>query len=201
MRLLPWGNKAEHRASSTNAVVDALLSGATQAQAEASATAAATSAIHAIADAFAVANVAPPSLAQVLNPVFLVDLARRVLITGNAVYAMDVDDDGLSLVPASRFEVSGGYRPSSWTYKLDLPRPSGSPITRVVPAEGVAHVRVGTRPDSPWQGVSPLREAGLTSDALANLDRSLGFDTSPPTGILMAMPDGATQTQTDLAGC
>ena len=202
MKFLPWGKETrmEHRASYSNAAVDALLSGATTAQAEASKTSAATAAIHAIADAFAVANVTPITLAHVLNPVFMADLARRLLIAGNATYLIEIDDIGaLSLVPDQSFEVSGGYRPSSWTYKLELARPSGEPVMRVVPAEGVVHVRVGQRPGSPWLGVSPLREAGLTSDALANLDKSLGTDTSPPSGLLMAMPDGASQGQVDQA--
>ena len=111
---------------------------------------------------------------------------------------LDVDDIGaLSLVPAQTFEVSGGYRPTSWVYRMELPRPSGSPVKRVVASEGVAHVRVGAKTVSPWQGVSPLRECGLTSDALAVLDRSLGMDASAPTGLLMALPDGASQVQID----
>ena len=127
----------------------------------------------------------------------MMDLARRLLLSGNAVYMIEVDEDGLSLLPAQTFEVSGSYRPSSWVYRLELARPSGEPLTKVVPSEGVAHVRVGARPGAPWMGVSPLREAGLTSEALANLSKSLGTDTSPPSGLLMAMPDGATQAQVD----
>lgn len=182
------------------AVEDALYNAALVGRSDASQTAAATSAIHSISDAFAVASVTPSSLNSLLNPAFMVDMARRLLLSGNALYMIDVDDaEGLSLVPYSTFEVAGGYRPCTWLYRLELPRPSGSPVVRSMPAEGVVHVRVGARPASPWQGVSPLREAGLTSDALANLDRSLGMDTSPPAGLLMAVPDGASQGVVDQA--
>ncbi len=197
----PWSKALEHRASYSNAAVDALLSGATQAPAEASATAAAAAGIRAISDPFAVANVTPIALASVLNSSFLVDMARRVLLTGNAVYMLDVDENGaLDLVSTSSWEISGGYKPSTWVYRVDLARPSGEPVTRMIPAEGVVHVRVGAKSISPWAGVSPLRECGLTSDALASLDRSLGLDASPPAGLLMALPDGATQAQMDMTG-
>ena len=197
----PWGKAVEHRASYSNAAVDALLSSAIRAQAEAGATAAAAAGIRALSDPFAVANVTPISLASVLNPGFLVDLARRVLLTGNAVYLLDVDESGaLSLGPAASFEVTGGYRPSTWVYRVELARPSGEPVTLVIPVEGVAHVKVGAKTVEPWRGISPLRECGLTSSALANLDKSLGMDASPPAGLLMAMPDGATQEQVDAVG-
>ena len=179
------------------ALFNAALSGG---RADASQSAAATAAIRAISDPFAVANVTPISLASVLRPAVLVDMARRVLLTGNAVYLLDVDEiGGMSLVPASSFEVTGGYRPSSWVYRVELPRPSGDPVLRVITVDGVVHVKVGAKTVEPWRGVSPLRECGLTSEALASLDRSLGMDASPPTGMLMALPDGATQTQYDNA--
>ena len=178
------------------ALFNAALSGG---RADVSQSAAATAAIRAISDPFAVANVTPVSLASVLRPAVLVDMARRVLLTGNAVYLLDVDEiGGMSLVPASSFEVTGGYRPSSWVYRLSLPRPSGEPVTKVKTVDGVVHVKVGAKTVEPWRGVSPLRECGLTSEALASLDRSLGMDASPPAGLLMAMPDGATQEQVDL---
>ena len=182
----------------SSGVEEALFSAALTGRSDASQSAAATAAIRAISDPFAVANVTPISLASVLRPAVLVDMARRVLLTGNAVYMLDVDEiGGMSLVPASSFEVTGGYRPSSWVYRLELPRPSGEPVTKVITVEGVVHVKVGTKTVEPWRGVSPLRECGLTSEALASLDRSLGMDASPPAGLLMALPDGATQTQID----
>ena len=175
-------------------VEDALFNAALKGRSDVSQTAAATAAIRAISDPFAVANVTPIALASVLSPSVLVDMARRVLLTGNAVYLLDVDAiGGMSLVPASSFEVTGGYRPDSWVYRLSLPRPGGEPVTKTKTSDGVVHVKVGPTTIEPWRGVSPLRECGLTSEALAYLDRSLGMDAKPPAGLLMALPDGATQ--------
>ena len=193
MRFLPWGKAAEHRASYSNAAVDALLSGATVAKAEATATAAAVAGIRALSDPFAVANVQPLTLASMLNPGVLVDMVRRVVLQGNAVFMLDIDESGaLGLVPASSFEVGGGFAPSSWVYKLELPRPSGAPVTRTVPAAGVLHVKVRAPSSRPWQGVSPLAECGLTSSALASVEKSLGLDSAPPSGLLLPTPDGAS---------
>ena len=149
----------------SSGVEEALFSAALTGRSDASQSAAATAAVRAISDPFAVANVTPISLASVLRPAVLVDMARRVLLTGNAVYMLDVDEiGGMSLVPASSLKVTGGYRPSSWVYRLELPRPSGEPVTRVITVEGVVHVKVGTKTVEPWRGVSPLRECGLTSE-------------------------------------
>ena len=198
MRFFNWGKSAEHRASYSNAAVDALLSGSIQAKAEASQTAAASTAVRVIADSFAVAEVTPISLRSLLSPPLLVDLVRRLLITGNSVYLVDVDATGtLALLPVSTFEVGGGINPSSWTYRLELPRPSGDPLVRTVPSEGVVHVKVNASRGSPWSGVSPL--AHLSATALASLERSLGYETSPASGLLMALPDGSTQDQAEAA--
>ena len=53
------------------------------------------------------------------------------------------------------------------------------------------HIKINASRSSPWLGTSSL--GNLSATALAGLERSLGFDTSPPSGLLMAMPDGAPQ--------
>ena len=69
---------------------------------------------------------------------------------------------------------------------------------RAVPSEGVGHVKVNASRGSPWSGVSPL--AHLSATALASLERSLGYETTPPSGLLMAMPDGVYhKTQVEAA--
>ena len=179
-------------------VEEALFNAALTGKADASQTSAAATAVRAISNSFAVATVTPIALAQVLTPPLLVDMIRRVLVTGNAVYVIDVDaDGGLSLIPAQSFQVSGGYRPSSWVYRIELPRPSGDPLVRSIPAEGIMHVKVNASRGSPWSGVSPL--AHLSGSALANLERSLTYETSPPSGLLMALPDGVSSEQATAA--
>ena len=134
---------------------------------------------------------------------FLADYAQRMVLYGNAVYMIDVDF-GLALIPASGFKVRGSYQPSSWTYQLTLPRPTGEPAKRLVPAAGVVHVLSGATSSSPWRGRSPLERAGLTAGQLANIEKSLGLDSSVPTGGILPQPDAATpmavkQAQTALS--
>ena len=190
----------EHRGNFYSpAVEDALFNAALVGRSDASQTAAAATAIRVIADSFAVAVVSPSSLSSILNPPpLLVDLVRRLLLTGNVAYLVDSDESGgLDLIPAQTFEVSGGYRPSSWVYKLELARPSGSPIVRLVPAEGVVHVKINASRSSPWMGSSAL--GNLSASALAALGRSLTMDMSPPSGYLLPTPDGASQEVIDQA--
>lgn len=187
MRLWPFG-RAETRASASNAAIDALLAGASVAAPQASATAAATAAIGAVGSVLATSR--PSALQDILSPAFLRDYAQRMLLHGNAIYLVDIED-GLTLIPAASFEVGGGYRSSSWMYSLELNRPSGSPITRRLPGAGVVHVSRGAAAATPWLGRSPLQGC-LAADALAQIERSLGFDSSLPTGGLMPQPDGAS---------
>ena len=189
MKWWPWSNSEDR--SYSNAAVDSLLASASVATPEASATAAAVASVQAVAGVLAAA--VPSAYQDLLSPAFLADYAGRVMITGNAIYFIDVQD-GLSLIPACEFNVGGGYRPSSWVYELGLPRPSGDPIKRRSPADGVVHVLSGAAPATPWKGRSPLASASLTSGQLAHIERSLGHDASVPTGGIMPQPDGTSPT-------
>ena len=188
MKWWPFDRTEEHR-SYSNAAVDALLASASVATPEASATAAAVASVQAVAGVLA--SSVPSAYGDLLSPAFLADYASRMMVTGNAIYLIDVED-GIGLIPACAFDVGGGYRPSSWVYSLDLPRPSGDAIKRRVPAGGVVHVKTGATPASPWRGRSALERAGLTSGQLAHIERSLGLDSSVPTGGILPQPDGAS---------
>ena len=190
MKWWPWTQHEEHR-SYSNAAVDALLASASVATPEASATAAVVASVGAVSGVLA--SSIPSAYPELLTPAFLADYAARMLVTGNAVYMIDVED-GIGLIPSCAFDVGGGYRPSSWVYELDLPRPSGDPIKRRAPGQGVVHILSGAAPASPWRGRSPLERAGLTSGQLAHIERSLGLDSSVPTGGIMPQPDGASPT-------
>ena len=151
MRLWPFG-RAETRASVSNAAIEALLAGASVAAPQASATGGGHSShwCHVVQ----CSRHKPPQQAprHPLTPSFLRDYATRMLLHGNAIYLVDIED-GLTLIPAASFEVGGGYRKSSWVYSLELPRPSGSPITRRIPSETVIlHVSRGAAVATPWLG-------------------------------------------------
>ena len=103
--------------------------------------------------AFAAARAIPDLPA--LNPQILAILGRAYALRGEAVFVIAVDDAGLSLVPASSFEVAGPADPRAWRYRVDLAGPGGA-VSRVVPAEGVVHVRWHCDPGAPWRGTLAL---------------------------------------------
>ena len=153
-----WPFRFEKR-SYSNAAVDALLARASVATPEASATAAAVASVQAVAAVLA--SSIPSTYRDLLTPAFLADYASRMMVTGNAVYLIEVED-GIGLVPSCAFDVGGGYRPSTWVYEVSLPRPSGDPIKRRVPVDGV-----GSRPERCCACLT-LGEAGRPSNELAS---------------------------------
>ena len=121
------------------------------------------------------------------------EMARRLLLTGNYVARIDLDNAGnLALQPASFFHLRGGPSEATWTYWLDLPGPSQS-VQRYSPAEGVIHVRLGSDPVQPWLGVSPLVNAGLSSALLARMELRTGQEANAQAGYLLPMPDATPE--------
>lgn len=165
---------------------------ATLASHQAAATAAAVSGIRVLSDMFAVATVTPRRVADLLTADVRADLVRRLLVRGNAVYDIDVDDDGrIALVPAATWDVTGGgVHPDSWRYELDLARPYLANRVRRMGA-GLVHCRIGQGPASPWRGRSPLLEAGLTSETLANIELSLQREGVARQAHVLALPDAS----------
>ena len=155
-----------------------------------------------IARAFLLANVVPATPA--LDPLTVSMLARQTLALGNAVFEIDFDGRNIQLLPVAQYDISGQTRPTSWNYRFRQQRPNGdSPLDldqlprRVKPYRGMVHVRYMPSPTAPWVGVSPLTRAGLTAKQLAYIERSLQYDSMPRGGVVMPMPDGASQTQYD----
>ena len=139
---------------------------------------------------FAAAIVEPAEIADVLTAARREEMARRLLLTGNYVAGIDVDAMGRFIVqPASFYDLRGGPSESSWRYWLDLPGPSTS-IQTFSPSEGVIHVRIGADSVRPWEGVSPLINAGLSAAMLARLENRTGQEVNARVGYLLPVPDG-----------
>ena len=137
---------------------------------------------------FATAEVTP--MIPALSPEELGRLTRSLLFTGNAVYLIDVDRDGvISLQPAASWDIFGGPRPATWRYTIDLSGPSRT-VTRRVPADAVIHVRINTPSGQPWRGVSPLEAAGVSSDLLARLEASFRDESRARVGTLLPVAEG-----------
>ena len=55
------------------------------------------------------------------------DRAGASIRSGQALYIIGADPvSGLSLAPVSHWDVHGGPRPSSWSYRVELAGPSGT---------------------------------------------------------------------------
>ena len=189
-----FGEKSEARAGFTDTALENALSAATgNAQTVAEQTAAAEYGLGLLSRCFAAAIVEPDGIAPTLPGHTRADLARRLLIRGEAVYSIEVNALGnIRLLPASSHDVAGGPEESSWRYYLDLPGPT-RPEHRRLPANGVVHVRIGADPAQPWKGVSPLENAGLTARILARLEQRTGEESNAEVGYLLPIPDGTPE--------
>ena len=93
-----------------------------------------------------------------ITPTFLAEAARAVVRRGEAVYALDVMDGMLELLPTSEHEVTGGVSRETWSYWVTMAAPSRIEIG-YRPAAGVLHLTYATDPARPWRGVGPLQTA------------------------------------------
>ena len=175
----------------TDLIVQALLNqagGGTTA--DPSATAALEAAAGSYARAFAVATVEPNNAAtRGLTPAVLSLMARDLIRRGESIHVIEVDRDGVRLLPCGSWDVRGGPDPSSWRYRADVFGPSGN-VTRHLPAAAVIHGRYSVDPARPWQGVSPLAWASLTGRLHASIEGALSDEAAGPRGHLLPVPAG-----------
>ena len=195
MRL--WPARSEHRdASATDAIVDALVSAASGGNVPplVEALGAVEIAAGLWGRSLASATIEPSTVAtRALTPSVLAAIGRGLAVRGEAVFAIEVlpqyGVDPVELIEASTWKVSGGTRPETWLYAVELPTPNGV-VKRTLPAESVVHVRYATRPRSPWAGVSPLGMASETRTLAAWIERRLAEETSTATSYVLPLPDG-----------
>lgn len=79
---------------------------------------------------------------------------------------------GLSLIPCSSFDVSGGWQEESWRYRCDLQGPSRVTTARRGYAE-VLHPRINVDSKRPWRGQAPWKAGGLTAGLAARIEGAL----------------------------
>ena len=186
-RLLRMERRADVGDAVLQAFQDSLLGGPAG-HVDPTATASVETSIRALSSPYGLATVTGPAM---ITPAFLVDLARRLFTSGNAVYRIHVDDVGIYLVPASGFDVSGSS--GLWVYELETPIPGQSRVARRRVAEdGVVHVHINAPATEPWRGRAPWQIASASAKTYAQIERSLGMDASPPSGMIMPQPDGAS---------
>ncbi|MDE2843942.1 MAG: phage portal protein [Chloroflexota bacterium] len=198
--------RAEGRAEGyTEAALEAALQAANSGlTAHAEKTAAVEYGVGLIGRCFAAAVLEPDILGNTLTATAREQMARRLLLNGNQVFAIDITERGaIVLTPAVEYTITGGVRERDWLYHLNIPAPSRPEVRRVM-SDGVVHVRIGADPNSPWEGCSPLLNAGLTSTMLARIEQRGSQEANARVGYLLPMPDGisddnVTSLKTDLA--
>ena len=186
MRIPFIGKRVQTRAGYTDAITELLLRQATGGDSDAIQTGAAEFAIGLVGRCFAAANLDP--MIPAVSPGLLMDVARRLMTRGNAVYVIQVDRRGLTLLPTASFDIRGGVDVSTHYYNCDLPGPTRRE-TRVVPYASVLHVKINVDPAQPWYGVSALAHAGLTSALIANLEQRMSQEASSRVGYLLPHRD------------
>ena len=192
MRMWPFG-RFEHRESATDAIVSALISqaGGSSVPPSVEALGAVEAAAGLWSRAFASATVEPKTTTTIsLTPAVLSSIGRGLAVRGEAVFALDVNG-AVEVTQAASWKVSGGTRPETWTYQLELPLPSGKVSKRTLSADAVLHLRYATRPGAPWAGISPLGMADETRALATWIERRLAEETSTAISYVLPLPEAA----------
>ena len=189
--------------SFTDALVSLIVqqsSGATLARP--AATGALEAAASIVARCFASADVnAPDVFKAALGPSTLSLIGRGLIRNGEAVFAIEVREGRVELLPAASWDIHGGTDPASWTYRLTLGGPSRLTTLTPVPSNGMIHIRYQADTEHPWRGVSPLASAALAGRLSAETTMALADEVSGPRGHLIPVPtDGADPTVAALKG-
>ena len=126
-----------------------------------------------------------------VTPEVLGAIGFDLAVVGEHVSVLQVDGTGrVALLRASSWNISGGADPRSWLYDVSLSGPTGT-HTRVVPADGVLHVRYLPDNRTPWRGVAPWKRAPTLSKLAAEVEAALVREVRLPTKIIIPMPQGA----------
>ena len=126
-----------------------------------------------------------------VTPEVLGSIGFDLGVVGEHVSVLQVDGSGrVSLLRASSWNISGGPDPRSWLYDVSLSGPTGT-HTRVVPADGVVHVRYLPDNRTPWRGVAPWKRSRQSLSKLtAEVEAALIREVRLPTKIIIPMPQG-----------
>ena len=129
---------------------------------------------------------------EAVTPELLGAIGYDLGVVGEHVSVLQVDGSGrVALLRASSWNISGGPDPRFWMYDVSLSGPTGT-HTRVVPADGVLHVRYLPDCRTPWRGVAPWKRAPTLSKLAAEVEAALVREARLPTKQIIPMPQGAT---------
>ena len=190
---IPFLDRFETRAAYTDAVVQALL------QTAGGSTTASVSSLGVVEAAaglwgrsFASATVTPSNLVtDSLTPAVLEAIGRRLLLHGECLFEIVIEDDGVRLVEASNWDVDSTRRRCG-SIKADFSNPDGT-HTRALTADRVLHPRINVSSYRPWRGESPIPSA--TATLAATLETKLLHEVNGPVGSVLPLPHKGSTAQ------
>ena len=123
-------------------------------------------------------------------------LGRELIRRGECLFVIEVADNGLRLLPAGTWNVTGSA--ASWRYQVSLAGPS-STATRELAASSILHFRYAVDPARPWHGLGPIQFASIAGRLNAETDNTLASESGGPMANLLPIPvDGQDPTVTAL---
>ena len=193
---IPFFNRLETRAGYTDLIAQSLLQEATGGSTASVASLGVTEACAGLwGRSFASATVTPFNMATAaLTPPVLEAIGRRLLLYGEAVYEITVEDGAVKLVEAASWEIE---ERGAWLYRAHFATPEGT-YTRALTADRILHPRIGATSKRPWQGQSPIPFA--TAKLAAVLETKLTQEVGGPVGNVLPLPHkgSVTQLQADI---
>ena len=181
---IPFLNRPETRAGYTDAIVQALLQDAEGSPTASVASLGVTEACAGLwGRSFASATVTPAGPATTaLTPAVMEAIGRRLLLHGEALFEIEVEDGAVKLVEASNWEIE---ERGDWLYRADFATPEGV-VNRSLTADRVIHPRIGAGAKRPWRGESPIPSA--TAKLAATLETKLTQEVGGPVGSVLPLP-------------
>ena len=123
---------------------------------------------------------------------WLHELGRTLLLAGEAVYLLSVEDGEVRARRASDWDVHGVNEP--WRYRLTFSGPDGTLVNRAR-SESVLHFMLNASPQAPHQGRSPFALSSLTADTAAYAEKQLRNEARSNHGRLIPAPIDGLSTE------
>ena len=162
----PWEARAQDDAASGDYTAQRLAADDDVADRGAgAATAAVATASNLFVRCLSAATIAPEAgPVQALTAAHMAWAGRQLVVEGEALFAIVLTGDQVILQPVASHDIVGDNPdPRTWRYRVDVPAPTGL-VSRHVMSDGVLHLIWNRRTDRPWKGISPISEAGISTD-------------------------------------
>lgn len=108
-----------------------------------------------------------PDPADVLTPDILASIGSDLFFRGQSVWHVRLDGSRITLHRAAFWDQFNRGR-----WNLTIPQPDGTDTVRCLDGE-VLSLRIGSAPDTPWLGRSPLSFMGLSPSLMADVESTL----------------------------